>query len=158
MITKLIYKGNVKIKLKIKDKIITIDNHNAGTEWLNRTFCKLITGNGYKNGDIPQFLDLRKEQEQYNWVSCLNQLIPLSGKNYQKDNDNWVAIFIGAINHDYLEDKINTEAAYRLFLMTDSDDNGVKHDLAYMEVSGADLSKIVPGTQGIVEWYMQIQS
>lgn len=161
--TDLAYKGNVVVKLKIKDKIITLEGHNTGLESLKKSFCKFLTGNYSGAEDIPQFLGLRKSVDYgTTWVNCLSDEIPLTGKGYEFSTtivpNNWIARFTAVINHSALLNDISAEdtAWYRLYLYTVSDNQSAPIDLAFLTVSAEDLAKITPGTQAIIEWTMQL--
>jgi len=45
------YKGMVNLKLKIKDKVINISQHNTGTNYLFKSIYKFLTGN-YEKPDM----------------------------------------------------------------------------------------------------------
>ena len=159
------YKGDVKVCLKIKDKIIDIQNHNAGLPALSRAFCQFITGNSLTIEDLPEFIDLRFNSGSA-WESCLVARVPLSGKSWVYDDStgNYVAKFTGVISYNYLNRVItrNDTTDYRLYIYSGSlgpDGMGNYsgyYDFAYLDISAESLSYISPGTQAIIEWSMQL--
>lgn len=153
------YIGDVVFKLKIKDKIITTSKKNSGTIDLSKLFAKFISNNSIDAEELPQFLDLRKNEENV-YSSILSSKIPLSGRNYQFDTDtnNWVAIFVATINYSYLVDGNidQNDPDFRLYITSGYVD-GKTIDLAYIDISATELSKIQAGVQGIVEWHMQLK-
>ena len=166
--TRLSYKGTVKVKIKINNKYYTIYKHNNGTEYLQKSFCKFISGNYGGDSDIPQLIDLRKEDGYGNWTTYLNQELGLTGKTYLKTTDAelglddvWVARFTAAIPYSVLIDPkpiAETDTGhYRLYLYSSFDvEEQSYHDLAYIDISAEALSQITPGTQALVEWSMQL--
>lgn len=154
--TNVAYLGNVKIRLKIKDKIFEIINHNEGLPELSKSFAKFITGGLITVEDIPQYLDLRKYIDN-NWQSQLNTRISLSGKYFDYDESigNWVARLTGVISANYLSNPISRDdtSTYRLYLLSGSNPPA---PLAFIEIGADTLSNLTPGTQAIIEWNMQL--
>ena len=69
----------------------------------------------------------------------------------------------GCDNHSALKDAILEDSLekYRIYLYSgydSSDSNEPYHDIAYLNISANDLSRIVPGTQAIIEWVMQVKN
>ena len=163
--TALAYKGNVKVSIKIKDKIYEVKSHNAGLPALCRSFCSFITGNTITVEDIPEYLDLRYN-DGGSWSSILLTKIPLSGKSWVYDGtiNNYVAKFTGVISYNYLTRAITKADSdtYRLYLYSgslgkDSNNNYTGYiDLAYLDIDAETLSYLSPGTQAIIEWSMQL--
>lgn len=165
---RLFYKGSVKVKIKINNKYYTVYNHNSGTEYLQKSFCKFLTGNYGGEPDIPQLIDLRRQDPTYSqWTTCLNQEIGLTGKTYLKTtdaelglNDVWVARFTAAIPYSTLIANVTEGFTnFRLYLYGsfDGDDSSERyHDLAYIDISKETVEKITPGTQALIEWSMQL--
>lgn len=168
--TNLSYTGNVSVKLLINDKVVEINDHNLGLPYLMKAFAKFVTGNYSGESDIPQFLDLRKfvdTEGVQEWETSLNQRVPLSGRlfeyNEKQSPPNWIAKFTGVINHSVLKDTILEDSLekYRIYLYSgydSSDSNEHYHDIAYLNISAKDLARIVPGTQAIIEWVMQVKN
>ena len=164
------YQGNVNVKLVIGGKIINIESHNEGTDFLKKSICKFLSGNYGGEADTPQSLDLREyDAEAEKWITCLNQEILLTGKKYLLTNDdalgitnNWVARFTSAIPNDALRHtNFSSNVQYRLYLVSgfDKDNPDASHrynDMAYVQISYEALNRITPGTQALVEWNMQI--
>ena len=164
-LTRLKYKGNVKVSIKIKDKIFEVNTHNEGLPALSRAFCQFITGNRITEEDIPQYLDLRySDGETYN--SCLLSRVHLSGKSwvYDSANSNYIAKFTGVISYNNLTRAITRADSelYRLYLYSGSlgvDSNNEYtgyYDLAFLDISAETLSYLSPGTQAIIEWSMEL--
>lgn len=167
--TDMVYSGNVYTTIKIGNKIIELNNHNSGTVFLKKLFTKLITGNFEGAQDTPSFLDLRwYDNATETWLPALSSQIPLTSKTYawNSDKNNWVAEFNAVIDHSNLIEDIesNSSKEYRLFLQSGYDPLGgidplnieYYHDIASLDVLANDLSKIVPGTQAIISWQMQL--
>ena len=157
-ITNMMYIGNVQLKLKIKDKIINISNHNTGLPGLKRAFCNFITGNIH-NSDLPQFMDLRI-YTQNNGYSPKNTLLinklPVTGKSWeeskfvysnQTQENTYVAKLTAVLSSNSLVRKISSteEGPFRLYLISGTDGiiNDVQSgyfDLAYLPISATDLN------------------
>lgn len=159
---KFIYKGNVKLKLMISDKVVTLEEHNSGLPRLSQTFCNMLIGNPITREDIPEYLDLRYSNDGgTTWTSNLITRVYLSGKSvdYDSEENTYTANFNAVISYNMLQQPIdrNDPRPYRLYLYSGalSADTG-HYDLAYLDVSAATLSNISPGTQVIVSWSMQI--
>lgn len=162
------YLGNVSVKLNINGNEINFQNHNAGLPYLSKIFSKLITGNYEGQFDLPEYVDLRAYSSDDTTFSdpilCLSSQLPISGKVYEYDSSvgNWVAKFTAVISHEALIDEIseNSSNIYRVYLYSGYDDSNLDgdyyHDIAYITVQAKDLAKILPGTQAIIEWTMQI--
>lgn len=159
--TNISYQGNVSIKFKINNEVVSISNHNHGTESLQKSFAKFITGNYSGRQDIPRYLDLKKLVGD-TWKTCFNYQLPFSGTIYEDDaTEGWQAVFTTAIKYDYLLEPISEadSSEYRLYLVSSFDKADTLenyHDLAYLSVSATDLARISPGTSAIVEWKMKL--
>lgn len=157
-LTKVFYKGKVNLQLKIKDQIISIDNHNAGLLGLSLSFCKFITGNSITENDIPIYIDLTKSDEEFDiGDSILINKIRLSGRFFELDptSNNYVAKFNAVISNSSLTETISRADSnyFKLILYTAGNPQTA---LATMNVSAETLSLITPGTQAIVEWSMML--
>lgn len=162
------YIGNVSVSLNINGQNIDIHTHNAGLPYLSKIFAKLITGNYEGQFDLPEFVDLRSYLQTdtafTSPIHCLSAQLPISGKVYEYNSKigNWVARFTAVISHENLVDEISEDSQdfYRIYLYSGYDDSNLDgeyyHDIAYIDVQARDLAKIIPGTQAIVEWTMQI--
>lgn len=162
------YLGNVSVKLNINGNEINFQNHNAGLPYLSKIFSKIITGNYEGQFDLPEYVDLRSYLPNDTAFSepklCLSSQLPISGKTYEYDSKigNWVARFTAVISHEALVDEISEDSQdlYRIYLYSGYDksnlDGEYYHDIAYINVQARDLAKIIPGTQAIIEWTMQI--
>ena len=157
-----IYEGQVKIKLKIKDKIVDIyDNHNAGLPGLSRMFAKCVVSATISISDTPQYLDLRVSSSD-DWsssTSCLYNKISLSGKYYEFDagENNWVGKLTGVISAVNLKNTVASGSTenYRLYLVSGGSE---EIQLAYLDMDTQTLSNLTPGTQAIIEWNMQLKN
>lgn len=164
------YFGDVQISYILTDKIIEKHYHNSGLPYLMKMFAMAITGNRLNDYDVPMFLDLRKRiisGEDVTWETILTQPLPLSGKSYAYASDqnppNWVAKFTASISHEILKSDVSEDSGdvYRLYLYTEYDPNSKDdpyHDIAFLNVDAKDLAKIVPGTQAIVDWTVQVRN
>ena len=163
--TNLSYRGDVTIKLTIGDKIIEYKNHNAGLPALMKSLCKFLVGQG-NPAEIPEYLDLKRRLAGSGepWDSYITQQVSCgtSGRIYEFDTDvnNWVARYTFSIPYAILVDYVeidDTAHEYRLVLYAENPD-GSQLELAYLPVSPAELSRITPGIQAIVEWSLQIKN
>lgn len=164
--TTLSYRGDVKLKLIVGNKIIEVDRHNSGTLDLMKSICKYLTGNGVPQYETPQFLDLRRQSTSgdTDWDTYLTRQISVgtSGRSYEYDStlSNWVAKFSFSLPYSALVDYIeadDTAYNYRLYLYAE-DESGSIVDLAYLPITAQELSNITPGIQAIVEWQLQIKN
>lgn len=175
-ITNLLYVGNVSLKIKVKDKIIKVDNHNKGLPALQRAFCEFITGNIITNESVPQFMDLRyKNHNETDWrnsTSILLNKLPLTGKSFEEgryvygDNsqeNTYVAKLTAVLSSNSLVEKISGSDTrdFRLYLLSGS--NGLVNgqvsgyfEMAYLPMDVEQLSLIGPGSQAIIEWSLQM--
>lgn len=163
--TNINYVGNVTLKVKIKNKVITLKNHNAGLDYLMQSFAKFITGNYEGDRDIPKYIDLRTSADNGStWVTCLTKTLPLSSAYFENDSaEGWIARLTATIKYEILISPISETSTnlYRLYLYSGKDESTpseLYHDLAFMNVSASDLAVISPGTLGIIEWSMKLQN
>lgn len=157
-VTKVHYKGKVNVKLRIKDKVVSINNHNAGLKPLSLSFAKFITGNPITENDIPVYLDLTKAHTENDpAVSMLITKVRLSGRYFELDSetDTYVAKFNAVISNSSLTETISRSdtSIFKLVLCTAGTP---QTPLATMDVSAETLSLITPGTQAIIEWTMML--
>lgn len=165
------YIGDVTIKLKLGDKVITLENHNAGLPLLNKTICKFLTGNYGGPYETPQFLDLQYNanpslsEESKVWVTYLYSQESLTGKMYEKSAkyNNWIAKFTAVINHNNLVNDVveSDPGEFRIVLLSGYNPNKPEESyqpLAELPIEAYMLARITPGTQAIVEWAMQIKN
>lgn len=175
--TRLLYQGNVKVKLKIKDKVLTVENHNHGLPALQRAFCNFITGNSLTIEDIPQYMDIRysvNEDGPFNKENTilLNKL-PLTGKSWDEsqyidassDNESsYVAKLTAVLSSNSLINKIssNDQRYFRIYLISGSVGQTLEgeisglYDMAYLNISAETLSMVGPGAQAIIEWSLRL--
>lgn len=165
------YKGRATIKIRIKDKIIEISNHNNAQFLLKKMFVQFMTGNilGEYNASakVPQFIDITK-QDGANWNSVLVSPVPISSREYVYEDNIWVGKLTAVVQAgNLIEDSITEDSTYRLELLANTNNlsdsekqnSSNKGILASMEDEGFDesvLSTIVPGTSGIFEWQLQL--
>lgn len=148
------YKGNVVIKLNINGKIVTLENHNTGTENLQRSFCKFVTNNLVPADDLPQFIDLEKSTDSTEWEPALISKLPISGREWSEASPGeYVATLTCSIEYSDLISSITTTGTYQYFRLVLK---SAQYDLAYLSVDVADAARIVPGIQAIVQWSMQL--
>lgn len=156
------YFGKVEIKFKVGDKVFSINTHNASEEGLRKSFAKFISGNYQGMIDIPSYLDIRDARG----TSILTQLIPLSATSYDKNitesGYDWYALVNAGIKYSYLlSPVIEGSGDYRIYLLgsydaTMNSGKGGNSELASFDIDSSDLSKITPGTEGIIDWKLFI--
>lgn len=164
-LTQVLYRGKVDISLKIGDKTIRMSSHNNGLPYLQRAFCNFIVGNMITIEDIPEFLDLRKQIVANGaWQTCLLSRVHLSGKSWSENTtsqgtNECIATFTGVLAYMNLKEAIprGDTSSYRLYLYSGSlSDTTGYDDMAYLDITADELSRISPGTQAIVEWSMKL--
>lgn len=156
----LFYNGEVAVRFKIRDKITERQYHNNGTMLLKRMFAMALCGDSTSLKYTPAFIDLRTGSGDV-WESALKTKVTVSAPTYGKDisgtEQTWYGMFSAIIPHTLLKSDISIATTYRLYLISGykaSDDGD--YDLAYIEVSGADLAGLTPGTQVLIEWRMSL--
>lgn len=149
------YKGIVTIKFKIKDKIVSFENHNAGLPRLGKSFCKFITGNATTDEDIPYYLDIIKQVDGAADSSILINKIHLSGRYWEYSDPNYVAKFTAVVSYSSLKQSINRSdsGTFKLYMYSAG---ALSEALATMVITAESLSLISPGTQAIIEWSMML--
>lgn len=70
------YKGDVTLKLKLKNKTIELRKKNSGLLTLSKAFALYISNNSSKEDYIPQFIDLQ-------WIEYPDQVSNI------EDLSNW---------------------------------------------------------------------
>lgn len=175
-LTNLLYVGKVSFKLKIKDKIVEVSNHNRGLPALQRAFCNLVTGNRITNTDIPEYMDVRYSTDGGETFPAENTILlnklPLSGKSweegqfvYNEDTEEnvYTAKLTSVLSSNSLARRIssNETTPFRIYLLsgTNGTINGETNgyfEMAYLNISADALSLIMPGTQAIIEWSLQL--
>lgn len=166
------YEGKVTVKIRIKDKIVSISGHNNAEYLLKKLFAQIMTGNISTQygatSKLPQFLNISASSDDgVTWKSILTAPVPLTSKEYMYE-DGWIAKFSAVVNVGNIADgniQSSDTRDFRLELMTDknmlsaaelSNSGGI---LAIMnsEDFGPDvLSRIVPGTSGVFEWQVKL--
>lgn len=161
-ITNTWYKGTVNVKLKIKDRVFSYNAHNEGLPDLFESFARIMSGNYRGDCDIPKYIDIRKlvsgTQDTYLSYLTLNRL-PLTGSSWSiNDNNEYVANFTAIISSDMLYNQVPATSTdtFKLYLTTDNEDKTGKRDLARLDIPAEQLSRIVPGVNGIIEWSMKL--
>lgn len=162
--TPLGYTGLVTLSLKIGDKIVKVQRHNAGLPNLMKSICKFLTGQGDQEHEIPEFLDLRRRLVGTGdpWDTFITQQVSCgtTGRIYEYDTEieNWIAVYTFSIPYSILVDyvEVDDEIHEYRFVLYSEDAAGNPMDLAFIPVSAAELSRITPGLQAIVEWRIQI--
>ena len=158
--TSLAYKGFIEIKLNYKGKQISILRHNDGTEYLKKTFAQILTGNYSAQQHLPQKLDLEYQLTDGSWISYLQGKVDLTAKRPYRYGTDWYASFTALLSSDNLQDIVEEESAtkFRFALTTNNLSlyNNSSETFAYVDITPDILCKIVPGSQAIVTWNMQI--
>lgn len=176
-LTNVLYVGKVSFKLKIKDRIVEYANHNKGLPALQRAFCNLITGNRITNTDVPQFMDVRYSLDGGATFPTENSILlnklPLSGKSWEEgqfiytdesEENVFTAKLTAVLSSNSLKERISSDdqsRLYRIYLIsgTNGTINGEVNgyfDMAYLDISAESLSLVMPGTQAIIEWSLQL--
>ena len=176
-LTNLLYVGKVSFKVKIKDKIIEVSNHNKGLPALQRAFCNLVTGNRITNTDIPEYMDVRFSTDNGETFPAENTILlnklPLSGKSWEEgqfiynettEEDVYTAKLTAVLSSNSLATRVNSadqSKKYRIYLVsgTNGTINGEINgyfEMAYLNISAEALALVMPGTQAIIEWSLQL--
>ena len=126
------YKGDVTLRLKLKNKTIELRKRNKGLLTLSKAFALYISNNASKDDYVPQFIDLQwieypnqvaDIEDLDNWESFLLQPVSISGLSYMLDDKayveqgqvryqpNWVAVANARIPYSYLSSQGFNNAA-----------------------------------------------
>lgn len=158
--TTMAYHGFIEMKINYKGKVLTFEHHNEGTEYLKKVFARVLTGNYNQNQDTPQLLDLEYLAPDGNWISYLLNKIDLTSKKPYRYGTQWYASFTATLTSADLSDYIQEGSGIRYRFVITTNKLTLYEDsteaFAYVEVSDELLSKIVPGSQAIITWNMQI--
>lgn len=158
--TNMAYHGFIDVQINYKGKTINFTKHNEGTTYLKQVFARVLTGNYNIGQDTPQLLDLEYQTGDGKWVSYLLGKIDLTSKKPYRYGNQWFASFTATLTSSNLSDYIQEGSGvnYRFAITTNKlsiyDDS--TEAFAYVSVSDELLSKIVPGSQAIVTWNMQL--
>lgn len=156
--TNLIYRGQVEVKMRVNNKLITIGRHNEGTIDLFKSFAKFLTNNANQREDTPQYLDVQYQTEQGDWKSLLIK------DSLSIESATWTGVTATFIIPLTFDDLIRTVVAddgytYRLVLYSgDARDNLKNKALAYLEIESKELARISPGTRALIEWSMKVMN
>ena len=159
------YEGRVNLSIKHGGHVTKLETHNAGCEWLFKTFAKYMTGNAKgTDSEIPKFVDLRGSSNQGRaWFTQLGRTVKIASRYFEEDPElGWVARFTATITYDDLLNYIpdGDARAFRIYLYTDEDTTpgtpDPYHDVAYVDVTSRTLSNISPGVILIIEWCMRL--
>lgn len=147
------YSGDVKLSLSINGKTIQINKHNNGLPDLFRLISKSLAGYDISN-EKPSYVDLRYMNSSGEWESCLSNKQSIAQLSYSLYNGSWITRAASTIPYASLIitpiSSLGDNVPFRLFLMNK------KTDLAYIDINCADVYKITPGTQALVEWILKI--
>lgn len=168
--TNAIYAGSVNIVYKTADgKEIIYKKHNEGLPGMCRFLCMALAGNfSSAHNDKPTYMDLRctytdesaEGDDKTKTVSCLYSIVPLSAPMYYFDDSpevqSWVTVFdIGLsynmINYDIIN--AHSDGTFYLYITSAS---GTDFARLMLENSAQIVTRILPGTQAIVQWTMKI--
>ena len=158
--TELKYTGNVNFKLQlINGKVVTLNRHNNGLPDLMKVICKFLSGNGDNYADVPKYIDLQKEIDG-GFTSFLKSMCVISGSNYSNLTGNWITVLTASIPYEQLLEPISETdtSKYRLYLISGEDKSSNTQQLAYLDISASELSRISAGTVGIIEWILTISN
>ena len=174
------YKGDVTLKLKLKNKTIEIRKKNRGLLTLSRAFALYISNNSSKEDYIPQFIDIQwieypnqvsNIEDLSNWESFLLQPVSLSGLSYSLQDKayiekgqinyqpNWVAVANARIPYSYLisHQSVSSNSLFRLFLLTKNNDSLiVDRRLCYVPITADEINRMTPGSELQVDWALQL--
>lgn len=165
--TTLGYKGSVEISIRYKGKLLTFKDHNAGTPYLKKSFARVLTGNFRPEFDTPQVIDLECSVDGgETWQTYLKNPVDITAKSIAAslNGTSTSATFTATIASSDLTDVIEEDSPslFRFSINTnilpDSDDRlgGTYQSFAKIYADAFMLSKIVPGSQAIVKWNMQL--
>lgn len=169
--TKLIYKGNVSVKVKINGKLYELKDYNEGLDYLFYIFAVFMSGNFNSSTMVaaPAYLDLRKAElisgsnpaEYDEPETFLRYLSNISGARYYQESGKWYAEFTSTLNADALLETINVDDQnqYYLYLMTAYDENNSSeryHDIARLLMSNRVLAQLTPGIVATIVWTMEL--
>lgn len=174
------YKGDVTLKLKLKNKTIELRKKNSGLLTLSKAFALYISNNSSKEDYIPQFIDLQwieypdqvsNIEDLSNWESFLLQPISLSGLSFSLQDKayvekgqinyqpNWVAVANARIPYSYLtsHQTLSSSSLFRLFLLTKGTDNlTIDRRLCYVPITADEINRMTAGSELQVEWALQL--
>lgn len=174
------YKGDVTLRLKLKNKTIELRKKNSGLLTLSKAFALYISNNESKEAYIPQFIDLQWIEypsqvsdinNLNNWESFLLQPVSLSGLSYSLQDKayiergqvsyqpNWVAMANARIPYSYLisHQAVPSSSLFRLFLLTkDTDNLTIDRRLCYVSITADEINRMTAGSELQVEWALQL--
>ena len=174
------YKGDVTLRLKLKNKTIELRKRNKGLLTLSKAFALYISNNASKDDYVPQFIDLQwieypnqvaDIEDLDNWESFLLQPVSISGLSYMLDDKayveqgqvryqpNWVAVANARIPYSYLSSHqtMASTSLFRLFLLTKNTDTlTIDRRLCYVPITADEINKMTPGSELQVEWALQL--
>ena len=84
----------------------------------------------------------------------------ITGSNYSNLSGNWVTTLTASIPYEQLNEPISEtdKTSYRLYLISGEDKSSNTQELAYLDISAEELSRISAGTMGIIEWILTISN
>lgn len=153
--TEVAYSGLLDISYRVGDNIIKLKKHNRGLPALFKYLARAVVGDSEVLSDKPTFLDVRYADDvsvpddSELWKSCLNAKIPFSAPTYEYDVNlsTWKAVFNAVIAVTSLMDlQTLGNKFFRLYMCSNTT------NFACLDIEYGDLTKITPGTQGLVEW------
>ena len=174
------YKGDVTLRLKLKNKTIELRKKNSGLLTLSKAFALYISNNSSKEDYIPQFIDLQwieypnqvsDIEDLNNWESFLLQPVSLSGLSFSLQDKayvekgqinyqpNWVAVANARIPYSYLtsHQTLSSSSLFRLFLLTkDTDNLTIDRRLCYVPITADEINRMTAGSELQVEWALQL--
>jgi len=160
--TNLWYRGEVNMRLRIKDRTFDFKSHNEGLPALSESFARIMSGNYRGLCDIPRYIDVRKlrpgTDDEYLSYLTVNKL-PLTGANWAiNELGEYEADFTATIASTMLYSlvPVNSSDKFKLYLCTDTEDGKGIRDLARLDIPALQLSRIVPGVQAVIEWSMKL--
>lgn len=149
----MIYSGNVSLRIKIKDKIIEINNHNSGLPAFFRGFAKVMAGYDLTVTEKPAYIDLQyKATGETEYSTCLNSPLTFTKMYTTTTEGDWVTIFTTILVASSIAIDISSypDAEFRLCLQSRME------DLATIKILYSDLERIISGTQGLIEWTLKV--
>jgi len=163
------YNGQVNVKFRIGDKVVSKKIHNQGTMQLKRAFAMFMCGGQVAQEAlryVPTRLDLRYSQEA-SWLnpqSYLNRSVLITSPAYAKEDlvglnaeKSWYVEYTAIIPYSSLISQINPSYYYRLYLTCDGKgDTDDSKDIAYIDVDAEDLTGLEAGVSIIITWRMKL--
>ena len=162
--TMLSYSGKVNLKFKIKDKVVSLCIHNAGTKNLFKSLANYLAGNSLLDNDtilIPCCVDIKKggspsfSDDDFETILKNEASIPITrvAINTSQNSDSFPVSYEFTITYNSLSEPFNDNYTYFICLC---DKN--KETLAYLSLEASEYSLFTEGVQIIATWELTIDN